>query len=180
MRDLAPSEATALILRVGLPPRLEALRMRCVPDAVEGLPAHVTVAYPFAEVGSIDGAVTAMVGEVVARRAPWTMRLVERRRWPDTVYASVEPEAPAIALQADLAAAFPSLPIYGGAIEVFVPHVTIAEGPSADDPTLDTDPGWSELPVTRAISEVELIVRGEDGRWGTTRTFPMREPAPRA
>ena len=88
------------------------------------------------------------MGEIVARRAPWTMRLVERRRWPDTVYAAIDPEAPAVALQADLAAAFPSLPIYGGTIDVFVPHVTIAEGQAANDPALDADPGWDELPVT--------------------------------
>ena len=180
MHDLAPSESTALILRVTLPRRLEVLRMKRVPDAVDGLPAHVTVAYPFAEPGSIDDAVAGLVAEVVARRAPWTMQLVERRRWPDTVYASVEPEAPAVALQADLAAAFPSLPIYGGTIEVFVPHVTIAEGPAVDDPAVDEDPGWDDLPVTCAVSEVELIVRGENGRWGTTRTFPMREPGPGA
>jgi 2'-5' RNA ligase len=174
MRQLAPSEATALILRATLPPRLEALRRRCVPDAVDGLPAHVTVAYPFAEPGSIDEAVIGRIAEVVARHAPWTMRLVERRRWPDTVYVSVDPEAPAIALQADLAAAFPSLPIYGGTIEVFVPHVTVAEGPSVHDPAVDADPGWDDLPVTGAVSEVELIVRSGVGRWTVERRFPMR------
>ncbi len=138
------------------------------------------MAYPFAEPGSIDDAVAGLVADVVAQRAPWTMRLVERRRWPDTVYTSVEPEAPAVALQADLAAAFPSLPIYGGTIDVFVPHVTIAEGRSVDDAAVDTDPGWDDLPVTCAVSDVELIVRGDDGWWRTTRTFPLREPGSRA
>ena len=75
------------------------------------------------------------------------MRLVERRRWPGIVYAAIEPEAPAIALQADLAAAFPSLPMYGGTVEVFVPHVTVAEGSAADDPAIDADPGWDDLPL---------------------------------
>ena len=91
------------------------------------------------------------------------MRLVERRRWPDALYASIEPDGPAIALQADLAAAFPSLPIYGGAIDVFVPHVTIAEGRAVDDPAVEADPAWDDLPVTRTVTEVELIVR-DDGR----------------
>ena len=148
--------------------------MRCVPDAVDGLPAHVTVAYPFAEPGSIDDAVVGLVAEVVARRAPWTMRLVERRRWPDTVYASVEPEAPAIALQADLAAAFPSLPIYGGAIEVFVPHVTIAEGPSADDPAVDADPG-----LGRPAGDVRRQ-RGRADRPVTRWALGRRAPVPDA
>ena len=132
------------------------------------------MAYPFAEPRPIDDALVALVGEVVARHAPWTMRLVERRRWPDAVYASIEPDAPAIALQADLAAAFPSLPIYGGAIDVFVPHVTIAEGRAVDDPAVDADPGWDDLPVTVAVSEVELIVRSGAARWHVERRFQMR------
>ena len=173
MRRLEPSDATALILRVALPTRLEALRMRCVPDAAEGLPAHVTVAYPFAEPDAIADVVD-LVTSVVARRAPWTMRLVERRRWPDTVYASIEPEDPAIALQADLGASFPSLPIYGGAIDVFVPHVTIAEGRAADDPAVELDPGWDDLPVSLDVREVELIVRSPAGRWGVEQRFPMQ------
>jgi 2'-5' RNA ligase len=172
--DLVPSEETALILRVALPPRLEALRMRSVPEAVAGLPAHVTVAFPFAAADAIDETVVALVAEVAARRAPWTMRLVERRRWSDAVYAAIDPEAPAVELQADLTTAFPSLPIYGGTIDVFVPHVTIAEGRAVDDPAVDADPGWGDLPVTQAVSEVELIVRSAAGRWNVEHRFPMR------
>ena len=148
MRDLVPSEATALIC--GWRCRRGSKPSGCgaSPTPSTGLPAHVTLAYPFAEPAAIDDALVALVAEVVARHAPWTMRLVERRRWPDAVYAAIEPEAPAVALQADLAAAFPSLPIYGGTIDVFVPHVTIAEGQAVDDPAVDADPGWDDLPVT--------------------------------
>jgi 2'-5' RNA ligase len=173
LRDLRPSEGTALILRVALPPRLEALRMRSVPDAADGLPAHLTVAYPFAEPVAIDEAVIGLVADVVGSRSPWTMTLAGHRRWPDAVYAAVDPAAPAIALQADLAAAFPSLPIYGGTIDVFVPHVTVAEGPAVGDPTVDAHPGWNDLPHTQTVNEVELIVRGEDRLWRVQRRFPM-------
>ena len=173
MRHLVPSEATALIVRVALPHRLEALRMRSVPDAVEGLPAHVTLAYPFAEPAAIDDALLALVAEVVARHASWTLRLVERRRWPDVVYAGLEHEAPAVALQAELAETFPSLPIYGGTIDVFVPHVTIAEGQAVNDPAVDADPGWDDLPVSLAVDEVELIVRSDD-RWHVEGRFQLR------
>jgi hypothetical protein len=90
------------------------------------------------------------------------------------VYAAIDPEAPAAGLQADLAAAFPSLPIYGGTIDVFVPHVTVAEGEAVDDPAVDADPGWDDLPVTRQVTEVELIVRSAAGRWNVAHRFPMR------
>ena len=126
--------------------------------------------------GSIDHAVIETVTSIVGRHAAWSMVLGERRRWPETLYVSVEPEAPVRALQADLAAAFPTLPLYDGAFE-FTPHVTIAEGPGAHDPTVAGDPAWSELPVTRFVDAVELIVRGIDGRWGVERRFAMREAA---
>ena len=171
---LRPSVASALVIRVDLPSGLEALRQRCVPDAATGLPAHATMLYPFARPESIDDAVLDLVGMVVARQSPWTMRLVERRRWPGIVYAAIEPEAPAIALQAALAAAFRSLPMYGGTVEVFVPHVTVAEGSGADDPAIETDPGWDDLPISCAIGEVELIVRSAAGRWSVEHRFPLR------
>jgi len=117
---LRPSEASALIIGVSLPAGLEALRQRHVADAANGLPAHVTLAYPFA--------------------------------WPESIDDAVG----------------------GGAIDVFVPHVTIAEGPGADDPALDDDPGWDDLPVTLAVSAVELIVLTAAGRWGVAGRFPMR------
>ena len=107
-------------------------------------------------------------------RAPWTMRLVERRRWPDTVYASVEPEAPAIALQADLAAAFPSLPIYGGAIDVFVPHVTIAEGAVRRRSRGRRGPG-----LGRPAGDVRRQ-RGRADRRGARRAMGRRAPVPDA
>jgi hypothetical protein len=99
---LRPSGASALIIGVSLPAGLEAMRQRHVADAANGLPVHVTMAYPFARPDSLDDTVRALVGVIVGRHAPWTMRLVEGRRWPSTVYAAVEPEAPAIALQAGL------------------------------------------------------------------------------
>ena len=171
---LRPSDASALIIRIDLPPALEALRQRYVPDAAIGLPAHATMLYPFARPESIDDTVLELVGRVIARHASWTMRLVERRRWPGTVYAAIEPAAPAIALQAGLASAFPSLPMYGGLVEDFVPHVTIAEGGTADDPAIDADPGWDELPISCAAAEVELIVRSAAGRWSVEHRFPLR------
>ena len=76
------------------------------------------------------------------------------------------------AIQADLAAAFPTLPLYGGSIDVFVPHVTIVEGGAADDPAVDADPGWDELPVSVAVGEVELIVRSGAARWHVERRIP--------
>ena len=99
------------------------------------------------------------------------LTLGEGRRFPDTLYAAVEPEVPLRALHNDLAAAFPALPLYGGAFD-FVPHVSIVEGPAVSDPLALDDPAWASLPVTRAVDAIDLIT-GRDGRWATRHRFPL-------
>lgn len=174
MAALQPSDDTALIIRVELPAALAALRLRSDANAADGVPAHVTLLYPFAAPASLDDGVLGAVADIVGGHAAWQIVLGERRRWPDTLYVSVEPEAPVRALQAELAAAFPSLPLYGGSFP-FTPHVTIAEGPGALDPAVDADPAWEDLPFACEADAVEIIVHGGEGGWHVARRFPLGE-----
>ena len=48
----------------------------------------------------------AVIAGIVAVHAPWTLTLAGLGRWPDALYATVEPDAPVRALQAELAAEF--------------------------------------------------------------------------
>ena len=105
---------------------------------------------------------------IAARVAPHAYVLIGPARWPDTMYAAVEPMRPFVQLQAALAAAFPTFPIYGrDARFEFVPHVTVAEGAAVDDPATLADPGWRALPRRAWASGVEVIAAGDDGRWHT-------------
>jgi 2'-5' RNA ligase len=173
---LRPSALTALVIAVRLPPGLEALRMRSIRDAPDGVPAHITLLYPFADESQIDATVRAVVERIVARHRVGILTLGERRLFPDTIYASVEPDAPLRALQAELAGAFPELPLYGGA-HAFEPHVSIVEGPSVDGSPDAADAAWQELPTTAMVDAVELITN-RDGRWAMRHRFPMRAPRP--
>jgi 2'-5' RNA ligase len=168
---LRPARETALVLVVDLPPALEALRLRSIEDAAAGVPAHVTLLYPFAEEAQLDDSVLGVVGRIAARHPVLRLRLTEGRRFPDTLYASVEPDAPVRALQAQLADAFPTLPLYGDAFE-FVPHVSIVEGPRVTEPGALDDPAWATLPVEQVVDGIDLIT-GRDGRWATRRRFPL-------
>ena len=168
---LRPSPATALVLVVTLPPALEELRRRWIADATSGVPAHATLLYPFAEEAQLSADVLDVVAAIVARHPVLRLTLGEGRRFPDTLYASVEPDAPVRALQTDLAAAFPTLPLYGDAFE-FVPHVSIVEGPAATDPRAFDDPAWVTLPVHQDVDAVHLIT-GRDGVWASRRRFPL-------
>jgi 2'-5' RNA ligase len=174
MADVGAPE-TALIIRVRLPRALEAIRRGAVVDADRGLPAHVTLLYPFAPEEALDGRLRTAVARALDRHSRFSFQLTGHRRWPETLYAAVEPEERFLSLHSDLAAAFPQYPLYGGAFE-FVPHVTIAVGPAIDLARIATDPAWSGLPATLAADSVELIARRR-GVWQTRWRFALRAPS---
>jgi 2'-5' RNA ligase len=168
----APGE-TALIIPVRLPPSLERLRQDGLDDAPHGLPAHLTLLFPFAPPDALDAALQAHVRRVVGGHRAFIYALTHVGQWPDTAYIAVDPEPPFRALQADLAASFPAWPLYRGAFE-FTPHVTIAGGPAAGAAELLTVTASAALPAARTARFVDLIVR-EGARWTLRSRFPLDE-----
>ena len=157
-----------MIVRASLPAGLERLRRACVPDVKDGLPAHLTLLYPFVDPAELTTAIRRALTDVAGRNSPLVYTLRRQAIWPDTVYVAVEPVAPFVRLQRDLQAAFPAYPIYGrDAGFRFVPHVTVAEGTAAADPAVGTDPAWHALPRARNATAIEVIASGPDGRWRT-------------
>ncbi len=169
----SPADA-GLIVPLALPPGLETLRRRAVPDATAGLAAHATVVYPFADPAALDGGIRSRLEAVISARPAFVCRLVSLSRWPGVLYVSVEPEAAFRQLHEDLSAAFPEFPSDNGGFE-YVPHVTVAIDPAASLPETSSDPAWLELPVVRQASRVDLLVR-TDGRWSVKWSFPRAEP----
>ena len=163
-----PSERSAVIVRAHLPAGLERLRRRSVPNAAEGVPAHLTLLYPFVAPERLTRSVRSAIEAVVPRHAPFPYALAGKAIWPDTVYVAVDPVAPFLALQEDLARAFPDFPIYGeDATFEFVPHVTIAEGSAIDDGAVLGARAWASLPRPALASSLEVIARAGAAPWRT-------------
>jgi 2'-5' RNA ligase len=164
-----PSRDTALILRVNLPNGLERLRRQALLPADRGLPAHVTLLYPFVPVEAIDVALRRRIDAALVPHRGFSFRLSGPGSWPGTLYVAVDSEEPFRAIQADLALAFPEYPIFGGEFD-FVPHVTVAVSAprQLDLNGLRSDQSWVALPASRMATGVELIVRDASGwrvRW---------------
>jgi len=159
---------SAVIVRTSLPAGLERLRRRSVTDAAEGVPAHLTLLYPFVDPARLTAGTRRLLVDAARRHAPFEYSLRRLAIWPDTVYVAVEPTGPFVRLQRDLQAAFPEHPIYGrDATFRYVPHVTVAEGAAVRDPALATDRAWLALPRRRRATAIEVIASGPDGRWRT-------------
>ena len=153
---------SAVIIRASLPAGLEVLRRASVAEARRGLPAHLTMLYPFVEPAALRPDVRAAIATVVSRHASIPYAMIGPRHWPNVTYAGVEPADPFIRLQADLAAAFPAFPIYREPPGFrFEPHITIAEGPGADRSRVVADRAWASLPAAGQATRLEVIA--DDG-----------------
>lgn len=169
-----PSEWSAVIVRAALPRSLEHLRRRSVGDAIEGMPAHLTLLYPFVEPARLGLAVRRRLASVASTTPPFDYRLLGSATWPDTTYVAVGPVEPFVELQRRLGAEFPDFPIYGTdpGFE-FVPHVTIAEGPPIHDPETLLHPGWRSLPRLGRAAFIEVIARPTAAPWRTIWRLPL-------
>ena len=107
-------------------PYVGELRKRFDPSASLGVPAHITVLYPFMSPELVTAAVSRQAQEVLSRFAPFDFRLKKVGRFPGSVFLEPDPAEPFIALAHALAHAFPDWPPYGGQQHAVVPHLTVA------------------------------------------------------
>jgi 2'-5' RNA ligase len=154
---------TALIVAIPeAEPAVAALRLEHDRSARLGVPAHVTILFPFAHPADVD---EQAVADVVAQFRAFDVEFDRVERFEGgAVWLHPEPSAPFAALIEAAWRRFPEYPPYGGAHEVVVPHLTVSDGP------IDVA---IELPISATIREVTLIEEAADGRWSVRRVFPL-------
>jgi hypothetical protein len=95
MQRMASQATTALIVLV---PEAEALvkefREKYDPPAAEGMPAHVTVLYPFKKLEHIGEDVVAALHRLFSRYPRFRFSLGELQRFPTALYLAPHPETP--------------------------------------------------------------------------------------
>lgn len=105
-----------------------ALRERCDPAAVLGVPAHITILMPFMSPGRITTRTLSEAKSALKAVQAFSFALNKVARWPETTYLVPEPAAPFIQLTRAVERAFPDYPLYGGRHPEVVPHLTVADG----------------------------------------------------
>ncbi|MBA3844016.1 MAG: 2'-5' RNA ligase family protein [Actinobacteria bacterium] len=156
---------TALIVAV---PEAEAFvgEIRRAHDwsASVGVPAHITILFPFATPEDVD---ESELAAVFARLPGFGFELSSVERFEDGVtWLRPTPSEPFLALTGAVVRRWPEYPPYEGVHETVIPHLTVAE----IDVALELDD-----PIRAHAHEVQLIeetVAG--GRWASRATFALR------
>ncbi len=144
------------------------------PEKAKGIPAHVTVLFPFLRRADLDAAARDAIAEVAAGVAPFDVSFSEIGRFPATVYLAPDPAAPFAELTRLVVARFPDHPPYRGTHgSQSVPHLTVLTCPDADLLRQAEREIAGALPVHSRVEELWLTVEQEHGGWQLDRVFPL-------
>lgn len=153
------------------------LRARLDRAASRGIPAHVTILYPFVPPGQITAAVLGKVAAAVASVQSFGCQFAATGWFGDqVVWLAPEPASPFRALTAAVHAVFPQCPPFGGAFAEVIPHLTIGDRPDRGPGVLRAAEAevLAALPVRTHVSRAWLMTGTQaPGSWQLRATFPL-------
>ncbi|MFF8931457.1 2'-5' RNA ligase family protein [Streptomyces longwoodensis] len=169
---------TALIARVPeAEPAVQAWRARYDPAARAGVPAHITVLFPYLPASRIDTHVHAALTDIIARHHTIHARFATCGRFPRVLYLTPQPQAPLRRLTLDITHHWPQTPPYQDQFTDNIPHLTIAQ--DQPDTVLDNIETHlhTTLPLTTHITTINLITHNGT-TWQHHTTFPLQPDNP--
>ena len=170
-------EPTLSALIVPIPeaePAVADLRARLDRSASWGMPAHVTVLYPFLPPEQLSPQVLAAI-RLIAAGVPRFYLSLDRLGWFDdrVLWLSPKPAEPFRELTNRLAVRFPAAQPYGGAFPDVVPHLTVGhDQPGLPEAAAEVE---AHLPIRARVTSLRLITgRPQPGdSWQTLTDFPL-------
>jgi 2'-5' RNA ligase superfamily len=185
----APSQAwgdSALVVPIPeAEPVVGRLRLEHDVVAARGVPAHVTVLFPFVPTPRIDASVHARLRALFGTLPGFDYRFERVGRFgATTVYLAPEPARAFSALTDAVAACWPEHPPYGGAHAEVIPHLTV--GDQLPDGVADHLVGEVRRalarhgPVTGTASEISLMTEDASARWSVSERYPLAAQGSRA
>ena len=174
MGDLHPH--SGLIVAI---PEAEALvgRHRVALDinARAGVPAHVTVLYPFLPTRDIDTGVLERLGALFGSVPAFEVALT-RTAWfgEHVLWLAPADPAPFVALTSLVHGAYPGYPPFAGLYADVVPHLTVGHGERLAEMIEAEGEVREHLPIRSRVREVLLLAQDEpEGDWRTLARFPL-------
>ena len=172
------SETALLITVPSADPVVARHRSRLDRAARVGVPAHVTVVYPFVPFKSLRTADLAALTEL-ARTVPAFTLDLGGVGWfgEDVVFLEPTPREPVLDLIAKVGEAFPEFPPYGGEHAEPHPHLTLGHGRPLEELRVAEAAVLPHLPITQRVDAISLWAGPplllEQPGWSQVGTFPL-------
>jgi 2'-5' RNA ligase len=141
-------------------------------SAQRGVPAHITLLYPFVPTERIDDGLVNDLRELFASQPAFSFRLTRVARFPEVAWLAPEPSEPFAALIELIVERYPDYPPYEGIHDEVIPHLTVAEGgvELQDEVEAALAP---HLPVEVSVHDISLLAEDESERWHRAERFPL-------
>jgi 2'-5' RNA ligase len=170
-------QSALVVLTPEAEPLVGPFRTKYDPSAAAGMPAHVTILFPFRlphELGEVE---LERLRRVFARFRPFEYSLPEMRCFPPLVlYLAPVSDEPLRELTMAVWREFPETPPCGGKHANVTPHLTVAQLTYASDFARVKGEFQracaGRLPIPASVTEVALMVDAS-GRWQPRQTFGL-------
>jgi 2'-5' RNA ligase len=152
-------------------------RMEYDPSASVGVPAHITINYPFTPEISNHLDYIAELSSIISGFTQFPFQLIEICTFPQAVYLSPQPTSPFIDIIQAISSGFPESQPYKDEFSQIVPHLTLAQVKENEIQSIEKmalnllNPN---LPISAKASEIWLIENFK-GKWKRRMVFPLKE-----
>lgn len=155
------------------------LRLRLDPVARLGVPAHVTVLFPFMPASEIHDDVLARLAALFRTVPAFRHNFVRTAWFGDQVLWLHSEAAEALSALTRLVwEAFPAYPPFEGQFDVVVPHLTVGNYAPLDEMRAAERTVQRQLPISTVTRAVTLMVEQHSGRWQAVESFALTYPSP--
>ncbi|AEV85186.1 hypothetical protein ACWT_4166 [Actinoplanes sp. SE50] len=171
---MEPTHSALIVPVPEAEPAVADLRARLDRAASWGVPAHITVLYPFLPPAQLTPQVLAAI-RLIAAGVPRFYLTLDRIGWFDdrVLWLSPSPAEPFRELTNRLAVRFPQTQPYEGEFADVIPHLTVGhDTPGLPEAAAQVQP---LLPIRARVTSLRLIAgRREPGdSWHTLTDFPL-------
>ena len=156
-------------------PAVARLREHLDASALLGIPAHITVLFPFMPPGSIDPAVLTELARLFAAVSRFGFRL-DRTDWfgDEVLWLGPDDPGPFRALTEAVHRAYPAYPPFEGQFSDVIPHLTVGHGHPVTDLRAAQESVRAHLPIDGFATGVTLVTQAcAGGRWTRAATFAL-------
>jgi 2'-5' RNA ligase len=157
-------------------PAVDLVRRRHTAAGAEGMPAHITLLYPFIDTNLLVSGRIAQLRDCLASFGPFDGeldRIARFQRLNDAIlWLAPRASDPFIAMIEALRAEFPEHPPYGGEFESLIPHLTVAISGDPDVlASIEVDLA-DRLPIPIRVEAVTLFEHTQL-RWKLRASIPL-------